>query len=207
MKCTMKMNTVRVALLGLCVLAAGAASAAPRYVGAKACGVCHKAEYADWQRSAHGKTMELLLAGKRGGAKHKAGLDPDKDYSKEENQPDKFKCFTCHTTGYKKESGFVSVESTPDLAGVGCEACHGPGSEFREIHKLKMLDFKRSETRAAGQTYASRGDKVCEKCHNETSPFVPSVDKKYVFDLKERLGRPNLNEFFHQINPLEGNHD
>ena len=207
MKDTMVMNTVRVALLGLSVLAAGAASAAPRYVGVKACGVCHKSEYADWQRSAHGRTMELLQPGKRSKAKHNAGLDPDKDYSKEENQPDKFKCFKCHTTGFNLESGFVSVESTPDLAGVGCEACHGPGSEFREIHKLKMLDFKRSETKAAGQTYASRGDKVCEKCHNTESPFKPSVDKKYAFDLKERLGRTNLNEVFHQINPLEGNHD
>lgn len=201
------MNTIRFALLGMGVLLAGAAAAAPKYVGVKACGVCHKAEYADWQRSAHGKTMELLVAGKRGGPKHKAGLDPDKDYTKEQNQPDKYKCFRCHTTGYKKEGGFVSVEATPELAGVGCEACHGPGSDFREIHKMKMLEFKRTETRAAGQTYASRGDKVCENCHSEDSPFKPSVAPKYVFNLKERLGRPNLNEIFHQINPLEGNHD
>ena len=97
MKHTMIMNTVRVAVLGLGVLVAGAASAEPHYVGAKACGGCHKAEFQDWQRSVHGKTMELLAAGKRAGPKHKAGLDPDKDYSNDE------KCWKCHTTGFKKD--------------------------------------------------------------------------------------------------------
>lgn len=196
---TLMMNTVRVALLGLCVLAAGAASAEPNYLGSKSCAGCHKAEMQDWQRSVHGKAMEILVAGKRSGPKHKAGLDPDKDYSNDE------KCLKCHTTGFKKQGGFVDMNSTPELAGVGCESCHGPASEYREIHKKKMLDFKSAETRAAGQTYASKGDKVCEKCHNTDSPFKPSVDKKYVFDLKERLKTGT--DSFHQIVPLEGNHN
>lgn len=199
MKLTIIMNTVRVTVLGLGVLVAGTASAEPYYVGAKSCAGCHKAETQDWQRSAHGKAMEILVAGKRSGPKHKAGLDPDKDYSNDE------KCLKCHTTGLKQKGGFVDMSSTPDLAGVGCESCHGPASEYREIHKKKMLDFKSAETRAAGQTYASKGDKVCEKCHNTDSPFKPSVDKKYVFDLKERLKTGT--DAFHQIVPLEGNHN
>ena len=97
------------------------------------------------------------------------------------------------------------MDSTPELAGVGCESCHGPGSDYREIHKKKMLDFKRAEVKAAGQTYASKGDKVCEKCHNTDSPFKASVDPKYAFDLKARL--KDGTESFHQINPLDGNHD
>lgn len=199
MKLIMIMNIVRVAVLGLGVLVVGAASAEPHYLGPKVCAGCHKAETQDWQRSVHGRTMELLLVGKRSGPKHKAGLDPDKDYSNDE------KCWKCHTTGFKKEGGFVNINSTPDLAGVSCEACHGPGSGYREIHKQKMLDFKSAETRAAGQTYASKGDKVCENCHNTDSPFKPSVDPKYAFDLKERL--KTKTESFHQINPTEGNHD
>ena len=199
MKHTMIMNTVRVAVLGLGVLLAGAASAEPTYLGSKSCAGCHKAETQDWQRSVHGKAMEILVAGKRSGPKHKAELDPDKDYSKDE------KCLKCHTTGFKKQGGFVDMTSTPDLAGVGCESCHGPASGYREIHKQKMLDFKSAEVRAAGQTYASKGDKVCEKCHNTDSPFKSSVDKKYAFDLKDRLKTGT--ESFHQINPLEANHD
>lgn len=193
------MKNIRVAALGLFVLAAGAASAEPHYVGNKACAGCHKAEFADWQRSAHGgKSMEALAAGKKGGAKSKAGLTPDKDYSKDE------KCLKCHTTGYGKEGGFKDMDSTPEFAAIGCESCHGPGSEYREIHKKKMLDFKRSEAKAAGAISASRGDKVCEKCHSNDSPFKASVDPKYAFDLKARLKNE---ESFHQINPLEGKHD
>lgn len=199
MKHTMIKNAVLVALLGSCVLVTGTASAEPSYLGSKSCAGCHKAETKDWQRSVHGKTMEILSPGKRSGPKHKADLDPDKDYSKDD------KCLKCHTTGYKKPGGFVDMNSTPDLAGVGCESCHGPAGSYREIHKQKMLDFKSAEVRAAGQTYASKGDKVCENCHNTDSPFKASVDKKYIFDLKERLKTGT--DTFHQINPLEANHD
>jgi hypothetical protein len=199
MKFNMKMNAARVAVLGLCVLAAGAVSAAPRYVGSNICATCHKSEMEDWKRSAHGKAMDILLAGKRSGAKHKAALDPDKDYSRDE------KCLKCHSTGFKKEGGFVDLKSTPDMGGIGCEECHGPGSDYRNIHNEKMLDFRVSEVRAAGQLYASKGDKVCEKCHNNDSPFKSSVDPKYAFNLKDRL--KNGTASFHQMYPQEGKHD
>ena len=38
-------------------------------------------------------------------------------------------CAPCHTTGYDEPSGFVLGGSTPDLEGIGCEECHGPGSQ------------------------------------------------------------------------------
>lgn len=194
----MTMKRVLVTVMSLYALATGTASAESSYVGNKACSGCHKAEFADWQRSAHGKSVEVLSSGKKASAKSKAGL-ADKDYSKDD------KCLKCHTTGFGKDGGFKSMDSTPELAGIGCESCHGPGSDYREIHKKKMLDFKRAETKAAGQTYASKGDKVCEKCHNADSPFKAGVDPKYAFDLKERL--KSGTESFHQINPLDGNHD
>jgi len=199
MKVSMIMKAVVVAVLGVGVLAAGTASAEPRYVGSNICATCHKSEMQDWKRSAHGKAMDSLSGGKKSGAKHKAGLDPDKDYSKDE------KCLKCHTTGFKKEGGFADSNSTPDMAGVGCEECHGPGSDYRDIHNKKMLTFKVAEVRAAGQVYATKGDKVCEKCHSNDSPFKPSVDAKYAFDLKERLKKEKPS--YHKIYPMEGKHD
>lgn len=86
-----------------------------RFAGSESCAACHTREHEVWRSSAHARawlTLERAEAGPRYGwpVTH---------------QPD---CVTCHATGYGLVSGFVSPEDTPDLAGVGCEACHGPGA-------------------------------------------------------------------------------
>ena len=155
----------------------------PRYVGWKACEMCHKDETADWLRSKHGKAFELLKPGNRHKAKKNAKLDPDKDYTVSTE-----KCVGCHTTGFKKPGGFVDTTTTPEMVGIQCEACHGPGSEYRTIHKSKRTEFKRDEVKAVGQTYGSENDQVCRNCHeHKDTPMQPSIDEKYKFDWKERL--------------------
>ncbi len=79
------------------------------YVGRAVCATCHghiDNEYSDQNhgldfRTAHGDQIE----GYGGG------------------------CAPCHTTGMGEFSGFVLDGSTPHLEGIGCESCHGPGSE------------------------------------------------------------------------------
>jgi hypothetical protein len=61
-------------------------------------------------------------------------------------------CFYCHTTGYGKPGGFISIEKTPHLKNAGCEVCHGPG-EFH-IRTGSTKDIKRRMT-----------IKDCEVCH------------------------------------------
>lgn len=170
--------------------------AAPAYVGVDGC-KCHKSEISDWERSKHGKTFKLLLPGKRKSAKKKAGLDPEKDYSTD------VKCLKCHTTGYGN-GGFQDRASTPGLTGVGCEMCHGAGSEYRGIHKNKGLDFKKAEVKAAGQLYGSIDPAVCNVCHDhEDNPFKPSIDKKYKLDIK--VGLKNA-KAFHDMYEQEAQH-
>lgn len=180
-------------------MAASAVFASPSYVGPSGCSNCHKDEFADWQKSKHAEAFDLLLPGKRKGAKKKADLDPDKDYTTDE------KCLKCHTTGYKKDGGFQSVSATPELKGIGCEMCHGPGSDFRNIHKEKRLEFTRAEVQAAGQTYGSLDPAVCKKCHGHPdTPFKSSVDPKYTDDVQALL--KNNVRAFHTYYELDGKH-
>ncbi len=70
------------------------------------------------------------------------------------------------------------------LVGVGCEACHGPGSRYVELHK-EIQDqgrkYRSAEMHAAGMFKI--GPEVCAACHNTESPFV---DDNYVFDYEKR---------------------
>ncbi|MBW7957094.1 MAG: hypothetical protein H3C68_04300 [Deltaproteobacteria bacterium] len=173
-------------------LSASGAEAAPKYVGVDGC-KCHKSEIADWERSVHSKAVDLLQSGKKASKKKGAGLEPDKDYGNEA------KCLKCHTTGYEKDGGFANTASTPKMSGVGCEMCHGPGSEYRALHKEKTTKFTRAESMAAGQLYGSLDPEVCNSCHkHKDNPF-----RNDNFNVQEALKN---NRAFHTYYPLEGNH-
>lgn len=181
------------------VLLGTMAHAQPAYVGQDGCKSCHKDEHADWSKSKHASAIDLLKPGKSSAAKQKAGLDPDKDYSADE------KCLRCHVTGYRAAGGFESASATPALAGVGCESCHGPGSQYREIHKEKKLNFTKAEVMAVGQLYASQDPGVCKSCHgHKDNPFVPKLDAKYSDDV-DALMKKNRRAF-HDFYPLDGKH-
>jgi nitrate/TMAO reductase-like tetraheme cytochrome c subunit len=107
------------------------------YIGSKACGDCHEAEYKNF--TSYSKKVHSFESIE----KMKKGL------TKEEYQG----CFECHTTGYKKAGGFESVEKTPNLKSAGCEVCHGPGSAHSQSEDA--ADIKSSPT-----------VEDCETCHN-----------------------------------------
>ena len=151
------------------------------YVGIDGCRSCHKGQHASWKLSVHAKAFDLLKPGKRKGAKKRAKLDPDKDYSTEE------KCLQCHTTGYGKPGGFKDIQSTPIMAGISCEGCHGAGSEYRVLHDERP-NFKKEENKAKGALYGGEDEAVCKSCHvHENNVFTPEIDVKYQFKWKERL--------------------
>ncbi len=112
------------------------------YVGASRCKECHEEIYNSFVvngRKAHSFSSVERMAKQLTGEELK-------------------ECFACHTTGYGKPGGFVSLEKTPDLANLGCEACHGPGSAHVEADGDAGL--------IAGKGKISV-KQTCEHCHNE----------------------------------------
>ena len=160
------------------------------FIGTKNCRKCHLKQHKSWLTTKMAQSFELLKAGERADEKKQAGLDPDKDYTEDEA------CLPCHTTGYGKEGGFVSAEKTPELLGVGCEACHGAGGEYikDEYMSLKNKEYKRSEVVAAGMIHPLEAV-TCTVCHNDQSPFFQE------FDFEQRKA-----EGIHKVAPLKYKH-
>ncbi len=82
-----------------------------RYIGSDSCKPCHESQYISFKSHARkSRSFDSVQ-------KMKEGLTEDEIKA----------CYVCHTMGYGKPGGFISVEKTPELRNAGCEVCHGPG--------------------------------------------------------------------------------
>ncbi len=169
------------------VLTAGAATGEHAYVGSGSCRKCHLKEWKSWSETKMAKAFELLKPGVAADKKKAAGLDPSKDYTADKT------CLACHTTGLGQPGGFVDAVSTPGLAGVGCEMCHGPGGTYtqEQYMSIKNKDYKKADIVAVGLV-AEITVAGCAKCHNDKSPFV---GKDYVFNFEERKAQGTHEKF------------
>ena len=78
------------------------------YVGSDTCKMCHKYPYDMWKKQGHAHAYATL---------EKVGSQYDPE------------CVACHVVGLEYDGGFVGEDTTEHLKEVGCEVCHGPGSE------------------------------------------------------------------------------
>jgi RecJ-like exonuclease len=104
-----------------------------QYIGVKKCAICHKKDgiYPSWQETPHAKAWDALS---------------------EEQQKDE-KCIACHTTGTDAEGELLTA--------VQCEACHGPGSDYKSMSTMKDLE----KAKAAGLILPD--ETTCMKCHDQ----------------------------------------
>jgi hypothetical protein len=110
------------------------------YVGEKKCKICHSKEFKSWETTPHANAWDTLSA-------------------EEQKNPE---CIQCHITGM--------TEDTTMLVNVGCEVCHGPGSDYR---KMKIM---KDPKQAAANGLLPVTEATCVRCHNKKSPMFKSFD-------------------------------
>ena len=122
---------------------------APSYAGAEKCSVCHYDSHGSWLTTRHANALQTL-----------------KNIKQDKNSA----CLACHTVGYGTPNGYVDEATTPHLAGVQCESCHGPA----DGHVTRLLDHNNQvdRTRIPLKTLAAE---MCGGCH--TDAHHPTYDE------------------------------
>ena len=144
-----------------------------RYIGAKACKNCHKAEakgsqFQKWEKMGHAKAFAALASPE---AKKKAAELKIEDPQKSP------KCLKCHVTAYGLKKRMVKKGFDIKL-GVQCESCHGPGERHAKIRFKEASAGKTDPNKhikiPADEIIRRPEVKTCLGCHNKQSPtFKP----------------------------------
>jgi hypothetical protein len=180
------------ALLGLPTQSTQAAEF--EYVGAKACGKCHKKDKEGeqlgiWEKSEHAKAFKTLGSPKAKEAAQKVGVSGDPQKSEA--------CLVCHTTGYGlPDKRFDKKFEMKD--GVQCESCHGPGGEYKSKKTMKKISDERGpDGKGDSPTAKATGlivpdEKTCKTCHSQEIAYNGKTYKNPSykdFNFKEKFDK------------------
>ena len=109
----------------------------PIYQPSSSCQPCHAEIHAQYLTTAHARAWDTLV---------KAGRADDPE------------CSYCHSMGFGRKSGFQSIQRTPELANVSCQACHLVASDHNLRGTKPDLDYATNQ-------------RTCGHCHTPiTSP-------------------------------------
>lgn len=107
------------------------------WVGAQNCNGCHGDKVTAWQGTLHANATKAL-----------------EDTNGVISAFFMANCIVCHSVGRGQSGGFLDLTNTPQLAGVQCENCHGPGNSHIYV---SGLDYHPVPTLAP---------ELCGGCHN-----------------------------------------
>lgn len=135
----------------------------PRHTGVMACAECHDdaksgTQFSKWRMSGHAKAYAVLVTPRAREIAEEMGVRGDF-----REDP---KCLKCHSTAHHRPAGGF-LESFAISEGVGCEACHGAGSEYS--HETVMRDEPSAEKAGLREVTP----KTCGACHENAhgKPF------------------------------------
>ncbi len=140
-----------------------------KYLGSGSCKACHMtkksgAAYKIWQTSKHVQAYEALASEEaKAIAKERSIADPQKSEE----------CLSCHVTAFGVEATRLGPKYKME-DGVGCEACHGPGSEYKSKKVMEGITAGTIDPASVGLIKSKEED--CQGCHNEKSPTFKEFD-------------------------------
>ncbi|MEE9271024.1 MAG: cytochrome c family protein [Candidatus Krumholzibacteria bacterium] len=144
------------------------------YLGAAKCKMCHKTpaqgeQFGIWQKGPHAGAYESLASEKAMEVAKKQGIeDPQKADA----------CLKCHVTAHGVDAEYLG----PKYAitdGVGCESCHGAGSDYSKKKAMVAVTSGKAEGASVGLIKPTK--ETCVTCHNEESPFYKEFDFEKMF--------------------------
>lgn len=146
----------------------------PMYIGTAKCKVCHMTpksgnQFGIWKKSAHFTAHKTLSSDSAVEIAKKAGL---------KELPSKSPiCLNCH-------SPYASTAPKLIKDGVGCEACHGPGSNYKKMSTMRDKTLAHEKGLIFHDTDDSKIT-LCITCH-QTDNIYHEVKE---FDLQEFWGK------------------
>lgn len=172
------------------------------YIGAGVCEVCHSDEstlnqYVIWLSSPHAKAVKTLKSEKAMTIAGKLSIV---------NPVNSIKCLKCHTTGKGRVESLKSE-------GVGCEACHGPGSEYSSFgnhvnYRNRVNGYIKAKKHGMYpildyEDNLLKREKMCLHCHKKNRPCMPTTVKdiqkqKITIQVIDKLRKGDVN-FSHPI--------
>ncbi len=141
----------------------------PKFIGVEACAQCHDRpsmgyQFSRWRMTSHARAYGELATPAAYARAQKEGIagEPQKSPA----------CLKCHATAFNLVPG-ASLPTFSPAEGIGCERCHGAGSEYAP--QAIMLD-KRAAV-AAGLKKITKG--LCLECHEKAHGKPFDVDESW----------------------------
>ena len=174
-----------------------------KYIGSLTCAACHRGptmgyQFSKWRMSAHARAYAVLATDEAYEIAKKQDLKDDPQTS--------LTCLKCHTTAYHQPTK-GAIEFYSLYEGVGCEACHGAGSNYypeaimRDVRAAKAARLKEVTHQTCLGCHENAHnkpfdfDKAIKKIAHPTGPPEVSQAPRYKTPLNIALS-PNGEEIY-----------